>query len=58
MDDKIAEATPMSRLWEYNRSEFPYLILSLFGTMSLGALPPCEGIIIGKSANLRRYFYY
>ena len=57
-DDKEAKALSMSRLRECNRSEFPYLILGLFGTVTLGVLPPCEGKITGKSANLRRHFYH
>jgi len=50
-DDKEAEAVSMARLWEYNRSEFPYLILGLFGAVALGVLPPCEGIITAEMVN-------
>ena len=57
-DDKEAEAVSMTKLWEYNRLEFTFLILGLFGAVALGVLPPCEGMMTGKSANLRRDFYY
>ena len=57
-DEKEAEVVSMSRLCEYIRSESPYLVLSLFGAVAQGVLPTCEGVMTGKSANLRRYFYY
>lgn len=47
-DDEEDEAVAsMSRLWSYNRPEWPYVCMGLVGGVLVGALPPCEGILFG-----------
>lgn len=47
-DDEIDEKAAMGRLWKSNHSEWAYLLLGLIGALTVGALPPCEGILFGK----------
>lgn len=42
------EVASMSRLWEYNKSEWAYILLGVIGGVVVGVLPPCEGILFGK----------
>ena len=42
------ELAPMSRLWKYTKSDWPYLMLGILGAGIAGALSPCEAILTAQ----------
>ena len=42
------ELASMSRLWQYNKTEWGYLFLGSVGALVVGVLPPAEGILYAQ----------
>lgn len=42
------ELASMSRLWQYNKTEWAYLFLGIVGALVVGVLPPAEGILYAQ----------
>jgi ATP-binding cassette subfamily B (MDR/TAP) protein 1 len=45
---KMEETAPMSRLWEYNKPEWAYMFLGVFGGCVVGVLPAFEGVLFAQ----------
>lgn len=39
---------PMSRLWQYNKSEWAYILIGTIAAGGVGALSPCEAILTAR----------
>jgi len=39
---------PMSRLWNYNKSEWAYILVGIISAAGVGALSPCEAILTAR----------
>lgn len=42
------ELAPMSRLWQYNKSEWAYILVGVICAGGVGALSPCEAILTAR----------
>lgn len=42
------ELAPMSRLWQYNKSEWAYILIGVICAGGVGALSPCEAILTAR----------